>query len=152
VGARAKIRTGGVVADAFPTSREIVAFIASCQRESVPFKATAGLHHPLRGSYRLTYEANSSIATMYGFLNVFLAAALVYSGRSEETARSVLEESDPAAFTFTDNAIIWRDLEVDVNQITKFRSSFGISFGSCSFREPIDELAALDNSARTRLR
>ena len=46
----AKVRTGGVTPDAFPSARRRSArFIARCAELSVPFKATAGLHHPLRG-------------------------------------------------------------------------------------------------------
>jgi hypothetical protein len=146
VGARAKIRTGGVTPDAFPSSREITDFMAACHRHSVPFKATAGLHHPVRGHYRLTYDAGSATGFMFGFLNVFIAAAVVQSGERIEVARAVLEESDPAAFAFTDDLITWREMRLEVDQIVALRSRFAISFGSCSFREPLDELAALDRS------
>src|SRR5262249_24610154 len=36
-GARAKIRTGGVTADAFPISRDVVRFIRACLDVGVPF-------------------------------------------------------------------------------------------------------------------
>jgi hypothetical protein len=146
VGARAKIRTGGVTVDAFPSSREIIDFMVACGRHAVPFKATAGLHHPVRGRYRLTYDAGSGTGLMFGFLNVFMAAAVLRSGETSDMARAVLEEPDSSAFTFTDDAITWRGLRIDVDQIMTLRSKFAISFGSCSFREPIDELAALDRS------
>ena len=74
-GARAKVRTGGVTEGAFPASHALARFIQSCADAGVPFKATAGLHHPLRGEYRLTYEPGSPHGMMFGFLNVFLAAA-----------------------------------------------------------------------------
>src|SRR5207237_7486403 len=83
VGARAKMRTGGITPEAFPPAQRIVDFIVTCQREAVPFKATAGLHHPVRGEQRLTYEPGSPTGYMYGFLNVFIAAALVYTGEAE---------------------------------------------------------------------
>lgn len=143
VGARAKIRTGGVTPDAFPDAAQILDFMISCKRDSVPFKATAGLHHPLRGVYALTYAPHSRRATMYGFLNVFLAAILVYAGTTRETALSVLQETDPAAFTFSSDGITWRDVVIDAAQIREAREHFVISFGSCSFREPVDELADL---------
>ena len=53
-GAWAKMRTGGVTADAFPSAREVGRFIARASELLVPFKATAGLHHPLCGNYPLT--------------------------------------------------------------------------------------------------
>jgi hypothetical protein len=80
---------------------------------------------------------------MYGFLNVFTAAALLYSGESEETALAVVEETDPSAFRFEDDAIEWRGKRVTTAQILASRAELAISFGSCSFREPVDELAHL---------
>jgi hypothetical protein len=147
-GARAKVRTGGVTPESIPAAKEIIAFIAACRREGIAFKATAGLHHPIRGSYKLTYEPDSPVASMYGFLNVFVAAELLYAGDTEATATAALEESDRSAFAFTDDAIVWRDNRITARQIEASRRSFAISFGSCSFREPIDELALL-NLARS---
>jgi hypothetical protein len=145
-GARAKIRTGGVTPDAFPASRDIVDFMLACHRYSVPFKATAGLHHPVRGQYRLTYERDSAKGLMFGFLNVFMAAAVIHLDQNADLARRVLEETDAGAFVFSDDAIIWRGQRIGADQIIAMRSTFGISFGSCSFREPIDELAVLDGA------
>ena len=143
VKARAKIRTGGITPEAFPPARAIIDFIAACLREAVPFKATAGLHHPVREEYRLTYQSDSPKWTMYGFLNVFIAATLLWTGDSEDTALALLEERDQSAFTFEEDAIHWRDKRVSAEQVQACRSQFAISFGSCSFREPIDELAQL---------
>ena len=143
VGARAKVRTGGVTPEAFPPAEAVIDFMVWCQREVVPFKATAGLHHAVRGEYRLTYEPESPKWMMYGFLNVFTAAALLYSGESEETALAVLEETDPAAFRFENDAIEWHGKRVTTEQILASRAELAISFGSCSFREPLDELAHL---------
>jgi hypothetical protein len=148
-GARAKIRTGGITAEAFPRPEAVIDFIAACRRARVAFKATAGLHHPLRGEYRLTYAPNSSKGLMYGYLNVFLAATLLHGGEKEVTALQVLEESDPDAFGFDDDSIVWRARRVSTEDILASRSGFAISFGSCSFREPIDELAHLTRRARS---
>jgi hypothetical protein len=141
-GRRAKVRTGGVTPDAFPSAEAVIDFIIACRRAGVPFKATAGLHHPLRGEYRLTYDPDSPKWMMYGYLNVFLAAALLHAGESEATAVQALEECDPAAIVVGDDAIVWRDKSLGTARIRESRE-FAISFGSCSFREPIDELAAL---------
>ena len=142
-GARAKVRTGGVTPESIPPADQVMAFIAACQREGVPFKATAGLHHPIRGSYKLTYAPTSPVGKMYGFLNVFVAAALMYAGEREPTGIAALKESDPSAFAFEDDAIVWRDKRISAEQMEASRRDFAISFGSCSFREPIDELAPL---------
>ena len=142
-GARAKVRTGGVTPESIPPAKEVIDFIMACHRDAVPFKATAGLHHPIRGSYRLTYEPDSPVGMMYGFLNVFVASALVYAGESVETAIAALEESDRHAFAFEGDTIVWRDRRITADQIEASRREFAISFGSCSFREPIDELGPL---------
>lgn len=147
--ARAKVRTGGVTPESIPPAEEVIDFIAACRREAVPFKATAGLHHPIRGSYRLTYEPDSPVGTMYGFLNVFVASALMYAGESEGTAMAALEESDRPAFVFEDDALVWRDKRITAEEIEASRREFAISFGSCSFREPIDELRPLSRWARS---
>jgi len=144
--ARAKIRTGGVTPDAFPSAEAIIDFLVAAHREGVPFKATAGLHHPVRGAYRLTYESGSPTGIMYGFLNVFLAAVLIAAGSARDDSRALLEESDSSAFSFSDDAIVWRGHRFDVEQIRASRAAFAMSFGSCSFREPVDEL---DGLART---
>lgn len=151
-GARAKIRTGGVTPDAFPPAQSIVDFMVACRRERVPFKATAGLHHPVRGTYRLSYEPGSPTGTMYGFLNLFTAAALVYVGDTEDNAIAALEEADRSAFVFEDEAIVWRGKRISVEQLRTARAELAISFGSCSFREPVDELAALTGNAQSRVR
>jgi hypothetical protein len=148
-GARAKVRTGGITPEAFPRAERIVDFLAACKHEGVAFKATAGLHHAVRAEYRLTYEPGSPKALMYGFLNLFVAAALLYIGESEDTALAALEDRETSAFSFSDDAVQWREKPIALEQILKFRSRSGVSFGSCSFREPIDELAALTRGTRS---
>src|SRR6266403_1819395 len=74
-GRRAKIRTGGETADKFPAPENVIEFMRLCAATNVPFKATAGLHHPLRSVHRFTDQAGSPSGTMHGFVNVFLAAA-----------------------------------------------------------------------------
>jgi len=149
VGARAKIRTGGITPEAFPRSEAVIDFIAACRRAAVAFKATAGLHHPVRGEYNLTYEPGGPKGLMYGYLNVFLAATLLYAGEKEVTALEVLEDGDSDAFEFANDSIVWRAKRVSTADILASRSRFAISFGSCSFREPIDELANLTRRARS---
>ncbi|HEY0528097.1 MAG TPA: hypothetical protein VGD02_04655 [Gemmatimonadaceae bacterium] len=143
---RAKVRTGGVTADAFPPAEQIVEFMSACRRFNVAFKATAGLHHPLRGNYRLTYKHGSAEGSMYGYLNVFLAAALVYRGVPERQALDLLLESDPSAFSFSDAAVEWRGIEIAFDELRTVRENFANSFGSCSFREPVDEIRELTST------
>jgi hypothetical protein len=149
-GSRAKIRTGGVTPEAFPPAEEIIHFISTCRKERAPFKATAGLHHPVRGNYKLTYEPDALTGKMYGFLNLFMAACLIYVGDTDDAALAVLQEEDPLTFSFSDDAILWRDKRIEVDQIQAARTEFAISFGSCSFREPVDEIESLAHATRPR--
>jgi hypothetical protein len=137
--ASAKIRTGGVVETAIPTPEQVYRFICECVNEGVPFKATAGLHHLIRGQYPLTYEANSPTATMYGFLNIFLASAFCAAGSSESAVLSILEEMNPAAFRFDDTGVWWRDHFIAYEQLSIVRQTVATTFGSCSFTEPVTE-------------
>lgn len=143
-GLRAKIRTGGVTTDAFPAPHEVLRFLAGCVRRRVPFKATAGLHHPITGEYALTYAPDSVRGPMYGFLNLFLAALLLHDGHEAQLVAPLLEEREPSAIRVTPGAISWRGLGVSTDAITIARSGLAGSFGSCSFDEPVRDLAALD--------
>jgi hypothetical protein len=142
-GRRAKIRTGGETADKFPASASVIEFIRECAAANVPFKATAGLHHPMRSVHRFTYQPESASGMMHGFLNLFLAAAFLRAGMEGEIAIALLEEQSPEAFQFNPDGVAWRDHRLSRDEIGAARRDFAISFGSCSFTEPIDDLRSL---------
>jgi hypothetical protein len=142
-GLRAKVRTGGVTADGFPAASQIARFLHSCAAHDVAFKATAGLHHALRGEYPLTYDRGSECGTMFGFLNVFLAAAFVHSRTGAADAVALLEERDARAFAFDAAGVTWRGFRLDAGAVHAARSQFATSFGSCSFTEPMHELGEI---------
>jgi hypothetical protein len=152
-GRMAKLRTGGVTEESIPSPAQVAEFIWDCARAGVPFKATAGLHHPVRAEQRLTYAADSPRATMHGFLNVFLASAAAWvaaqSEKAEETPGppaaviGLLEEQDPSSFKFDGAALRWRGVVITAADIAGTRSGLARSFGSCSFVEPVSDLEAL---------
>jgi hypothetical protein len=143
LGLRAKVRTGGITAELFPDAADLARFIAACVAAGLPFKATAGLHHPLRAAYRLTYTPESASGMMYGYLNVFLAAAFLGARMPERAAAELLLEDDPAALVFDDDGVTWRGHRLTAGQLARTRQNLAIAFGSCSFREPVDDLRAL---------
>jgi len=143
-GARAKVRTGGVTRDGFPSTADLLRFLRSCLRARVPFKATAGLHHPVRAQYRLTYAPDSPSGTMFGFLNLFLAAAFLYAGMEETDAAQILDEESPQAFRFDGSGVSWQDHRIGQDALAGARRELIVSFGSCSFTEPLEELQALN--------
>lgn len=142
-GAFAKVRTGGVTAEAFPSAKNLARFIAVCAEEDVGFKATAGLHHPLRSVNRLTYKPDSASALMHGFLNVFLAAGFAQNGMDAARLAQLLEETSLEAFRFESGAVFWRDEMLVVAHVRNTRNLFAIAFGSCSFTEPTEDLQRL---------
>ncbi len=142
-GARAKIRTGGVVPDAIPDPGKLARFIAECAAAGVPFKATAGLHHPVRAEHALTYEPDAPRAVMHGFLNLFAAAAFARAGATADQLEAVLRETEPAAFRFDEASLAWRELRASADELVAVRRGFATSFGSCSFAEPVADLRAL---------
>jgi len=133
----AKIRTGGLEASAFPSPEQVAEFVAAAREAGVPWKATAGLHHPVR-KFRSEVETK-----MHGFLNVFLGACLVLQHRDDVTLVRLLNEEDPTAFRFTETGVTWRDHVLHRSLISRTRAEFALSFGSCSYREPIEDLKAI---------
>ena len=77
VGCNAKVRTGGLTADRFPSPASLASLLAACAHRGLPLKATAGLHHAMHGAYRLTYESGSPTGLMHGFLNLLVAALIL---------------------------------------------------------------------------
>lgn len=143
-GQYAKIRTGGVTPGAFPASGSVIRFVRSCLAANVPFKATAGLHHPIRCFRPLTYESNSPKGTMHGFLNLFLMTGFAREGYRLALLEEVMEEEFDEVFRFTDQSVSWRnEYRLNAFQLETVRRKGIHSFGSCSFDEPIADLQKL---------
>lgn len=139
-GCFAKIRTGGVKPEAIPEPDTVAAFINGCAERKLAFKATAGLHHPIRSEHPLTYEHNAPRATMHGFINILMASAFAWSG--ERYIEAIIAEMDPSAFHF-DNRAHWKNHALSVEQIRDARLNFMHSIGTCSFEEPVNDLKQL---------
>lgn len=142
-GARIKLRMGGVCADAFPSTQAVAHMLDQIARRRMIFKATAGLHHPVRANYPLTNAPASPTATMHGFINLATAAALLHFGGDVADAFEALEELQPDAWRVGDSAILWREYGWNADELREVRRQFFVGFGSCSFEEPIHELEAL---------
>ena len=141
-GARAKIRMGGVTPDLFPHPEHVLRFLGACVASGIPFKATAGLHHPFRSTYPLTYEPHAPTGVMYGFLNLIFATTAVLAGKSMDRVSGLLLEEHDGAFQFTDAGVAWEGMLLSIDDLRRARNIF-CGFGSCSFREPIDDLTAI---------
>jgi hypothetical protein len=143
LGARVKLRLGGLTADAFPPIPMLARTLQTLADRSLPFKATAGLHHPVRSCHPFTYAPDSPSGFMHGFLNLACAAALLYGGGDLSQATLLLEEQDPTAWQVTPAAIAWRSYLWTTAELHALRESFLTCFGACSFTEPIEDLEAL---------
>ena len=138
-----KVRAGGVTPDAIPTPAALAKFLAAAVRVGLPFKCTAGLHHPLRGDYRLTCAADAPVGTLFGYLNVLLAAAAVRAGWPASDVEALLVERDRDAVTFGASGVVWRGRVIGNHALEDTRAASLRSFGSCSFREPADEIGPI---------
>jgi hypothetical protein len=137
------VRTGGITPGAVPSAEELVRFFEACAAAGVAFKATAGLHHAIRGCYALTYEPGSQTDAMHGFLNVTIGAAIVYAAGDSLEAVGALLEPSAETFEFGANGLAWRGRTISNSDLAATRRLFFKSFGSCSVQEPIDELTRL---------
>jgi len=142
-GAFAKVRTGGLMPEAIPSSEALADFLRQAALRRIPFKATAGLHHPIRSVRPLTYAPDSPCASMHGFVNVFVAAAFAWQGAERDVMRDVLSDADAGAFQFLTGALRWRGRSLAVAEIQSARRDFAHSFGSCSFEEPVADLRTM---------
>ncbi len=127
----AKVRTGGPTPESVPSAEQLAGFLAEAAGRRVPFKATAGLHHPIR------------TAGMHGFLNLFVAAAFAWTGEPCNVLAQLLNEEDANAFEFRDGGLDWRGRSLTTAAIAAARRDFAHSFGSCSFEEPVADLRQL---------
>jgi hypothetical protein len=133
-----KLRCGGVEPYMYPSPEQIAFVILSCKRHQIAMKATAGMHHPLR------HFNETEQVKMHGFLNVFGAAILAQNhDLNLDRIQSIIEDEEIKNFIFTDSEFKWNDLSVTSNQINKAREQNMISFGSCSFDEPREDLQSL---------
>jgi hypothetical protein len=133
-----KLRCGGLEAAAFPTPEQLAFALAACREVGVALKCTAGLHHPVR---RFDASVNTH---MHGFVNVFTAGVLAHARRLDEvTLRRILEDETPGHFVFDAAGLRWGEHAATVEEVRAARRDAIVSFGSCSFDEPRDDLRAL---------
>jgi hypothetical protein len=133
-----KIRTGGLTSSEVPAAAAVARFICACRDHGVSFKATAGLHHPL---YHWDQEVG---AEMHGFLNTFCGAIVAdVHNLDERTLAELLVANDVSRLKWTDDGFTFGSYRASVDDIRRIRTKLAISFGSCSFDEPREDLLTL---------
>lgn len=138
---RAKLRTGGVTREEFPTTHDVVRFVRTCMAANVAFKATAGLHHPIRCFKPLTYAPDAPEGTMHGFLNLLMMTGFARESFRVSLLEEIMEEEFEEVFEFQDGGVSWRGSHfLTLAEIANIRAKGMTSFGSCSFDEPVADL------------
>jgi hypothetical protein len=127
-----------VTADAFPASTGLA--VSRVVRRGVSL--ATWLHHPLRWNYPLTYEPGSSTEEECTD-STCPRDGVLRAGLGETVAREILEEHDASSLTFDEAGVAWRGHRLSASQLADARALAIRSFGSCSFREPFDDLTAL---------
>ncbi len=133
-----KLRCGGVEQEHFPSPEECAIAINTCRDYDVPMKFTAGLHHPVR------HFSESVNTKMFGFFNLFIGGMLAYKYQlNNDLLVEILEDEHPENFIFSEDGMSWKDLKLSNTEIDQLRKSSLISYGSCSFNEPRNDLKDL---------
>lgn len=125
----AKLRTGGVTAEAFPDEQTLARCLVALAQERLAFKCTAGLHHAVR------HRAEDTGFEHHGFLNVLLALTAALEGAEAADVAIVLADRDPGRVAAAISALT-------PDAADEARSLF-TSFGTCSTDEPVTDLVTL---------
>jgi len=132
-----KIRCGGTDASLFPGPETVASFILEATNVNLPFKATAGLHQPIRH-----YDAELGV-WRHGFVNLLVAAAAADAGHGLETLTTIIGDANPGAFKISTAFITWRGLSIPGPAVRRARTQGFVAYGSCDFFEPIKALGHL---------
>jgi hypothetical protein len=125
----AKLRTGGVTAEAFPDEQTLARSLVLLADQRLAFKCTAGLHHAVR------HRADDTGFEHHGFLNVLLAVVASLEGADVADVAHVLADQDA-------HRVASGVSELTPDAAADARGLF-TSFGTCSTDEPITDLVTL---------
>jgi len=132
-----KVRCGGALAQSIPSIQLLSNLFILCADRNISLKFTAGLHHALR-------HINHNNTMEHGFINMFLSSMLAFSGQKDKDLISkILDCQDKQKFIFTDEGIKFENVQISTKKIIKARKQV-ISFGSCDFIQPINDLKDME--------
>lgn len=141
-----KLRCGGTRASMFPGTDQVAFVLNRARRHRLAMKCTAGLHHPVR------HYSESVNTRMHGFFNVFGGAMLAWANDLDDgELESILKEEDPEQFRFGEEALEWGEYGVSADEMEELREVALISYGSCSFDEPREDLRDLGLLAESEI-
>jgi hypothetical protein len=119
IGARAKVRCGGMGREDVPSADRLADVLVGCVERSLTLKATAGLHQP--------FTHTGPLGRQYGFVNLLAGAAAARQGGYRSQVAAILVAEEPEALDLAGKVARSREL---------LRS-----IGTCSIDEPVAALA-----------
>lgn len=136
-----KLRCGGLMASAFPSSQAVVAFLSAFAKQHIALKATAGLHHMYPATRPAEQATDAARVPMHGFVNLCLAACLLYQDPEwKPLATQLLGDGDASHFELREQSIVWCQHEFSQAVLRDSRAALFHSIGSCSLDQPLAEL------------
>lgn len=149
-GARVKFRTGGIAPSQVPSVDTVCDALSMCVSLGLPCKFTAGLHEPVR-------HFDSAVgAPLHGFLNLFLAAGfLAHRGWDRSKVLALLASETASDFSLEtrkeggsqkgaqEEGLGFRGEVLTASELLRTRERVALSFGSCSFLEPVEGLVRM---------
>jgi hypothetical protein len=133
-----KLRCGGLEPQLVPSPERLGRALHACAERSIAVKFTAGLHQPFRHMPK-PGETGSAGVPMHGYFNLYWAALVVNAKRcSAGEVIEIVAEMESCNPRVMDDSIEWLGVRLSEQEIRDMRSSKVLSFGSCSFEEPID--------------
>jgi hypothetical protein len=131
-----KLRCGGVEKSMIPSPERVARAIHACAAKRIPIKFTAGLHQPFRHVDPL--DPRTGDVPIHGYYNVFFAALVANTSQATlPEVISIVSEMHSLRPEFDTDGVRWLGYEVTTPQIEAARSAVVISYGSCSFEEPL---------------
>lgn len=118
-------------------AEKIASAICASADHNLHLKATGGMHHPIIEPDR--YQNN------LGFLNMVIALLLrrgLGNSISEDEIIKCLSVSNGGDFAFNES-LKWKQFELSYEKIKDLKSRYRFSIGSCSLREPDEDLVRL---------
>lgn len=130
-----KLRCTGPEPGMVPSVEQVTEFIVAATAQGIPFKATAGLHHPVRQLAADTWS--------HGFVNLVMASCAAATGEPDHTVEAIVAETDPDAFSLRPAFATWKDVSIPGSAMRRARTGGFVAYGSYDLDEPVKALARL---------